>query len=109
MKRIALATAAAAALVAVSQVTAARDYTVVARITRYVDTGMTYGGTWTTLGRTAGCSWDIPLFSVVVMSDGRAFVCEDRGVDDGVERVDLYDPWGVVDSYPDWDVVTIYP
>jgi hypothetical protein len=79
-------------------------------LTEYDDTGYTYSGLYTAHG-IAGCSPDIPLFSTIVLPDGQTALCADRGVDDGVERVDLWNGdggWGCIPCvYGDWVVVEV--
>lgn len=53
-----------------------------AGVTFYEPTGnVTYSGEWPYEG-SAGCSWDIPLYSILQLDDGRVVRCIDRG-DDG--------------------------
>ena len=86
-------------------------WTAYARITGYDLYGYTYGGTITTAGETAACSWDIPLFSTVTVA-GDTYICEDRGdLGDGYPYswVDIYapNPWVIPATYGDWQYIDI--
>ena len=88
-------------------------WTVEARITAYTEAGYAADGTWTTAGVTAACSYDIPLGATVVLPNGDAYVCHDRGdLGDGYPTswIDVFTPppWQWVSAvYGDWATVTV--
>lgn len=111
MRRLtALAVACALALLPGGSSRAAARYTLTVRLTSYLEWGVTYSGAYTVHGL-AGCSWDIPLGATVALPDGETAVCADRGVNDGVERVDLWNGdggWGCVPcAFGDWVTVEV--
>lgn len=62
------------------------------RVTYYTEAGVTYSGQYTRPG-SAACSWDLPLYSVLVFADGERVVCLDRGR--------LTEPWADLWRRPD--------
>jgi hypothetical protein len=68
----------------------AADLTV--RLTVYLPTGNpTYSGHWPYYG-SAACSWNLPLGTVLELSDGHQVICIDRGRLGNEGWVDLYVP-----------------
>jgi hypothetical protein len=67
-----------------------------ARVTTYIESGVTYSGEWTYVGG-AACSWNFPLGSIFALPDGTQVRCNDRGLlyhDPSVEDgwIDIYAP-----------------
>lgn len=59
-------------------------------VTYYYPTGNPmYNGRYPFIGA-AGCSWDMPLDSVVLFPDGRIVVCMDRGMLGSSGHVDIF-------------------
>jgi hypothetical protein len=88
----------------------AADLTV--RLTVYLPTGNpTYSGHWPYYG-SAACSWNLPLGTVLELSDGHQVICIDRGRLGNEGWVDLYVPDFSTGSwlqryYGEWTTVRI--
>lgn len=67
------------------------------RVTTYLDYGVTYSGTVTTAGRTAGCALEHLGQTVTLLNAGLTLVCEDSGAAwwfaEDSNRVDVYGLW----------------
>lgn len=76
------------------------------RVTTYLDSGVTYSGTYTTAGRTAGCALAHLGQTVHIVEAGLILVCEDTGSPwwfaADSNRVDVYALWLPYDYYTVW-------